>query len=74
MGLSGKGILLAIAEQLDMDALEIDPLTDLRSYGLDSVAMVSLEWAYRRANGANISYESFWQHATVVELLKNFAN
>ncbi|RLL41237.1 acyl carrier protein [Acinetobacter cumulans] len=67
--LSAKGILLAIAEQLDMDALEIDPLTDLRSYGLDSVAMVSLVGLWR-ANGANISYESFWQHATVVELLK----
>lgn len=67
--LSAKGILLAIAEQLDMDALEIDPLTDLRSYGLDSVAMVSLVGLWR-ANGANISYESFWLHATVVELLK----
>ena len=67
--LSAKGILLAIAEQLDMDALEIDPLTDLRSYGLDSVAMVSLVGLWR-ANGANITYERFWQHATAAELLQ----
>lgn len=67
--LSTKGILLAIAEQLNMDALDIDPTADLRSYGLDSVAMVSLVGLWR-ANGANISYELFWQHATLQELLK----
>ena len=32
--LSTKGIMLAVAEQLDMDALEIDPYVDLRNYGL----------------------------------------
>lgn len=67
--LSAKGILLALAEQLNMEALEIDPSTDLRSYGLDSVAMVSLVGLWR-ANGANITYESFWQHASVNELLQ----
>ena len=40
--LSTKGIMLAVAEQLDIDALEIDPYVDLRNYGLDSVAVVSL--------------------------------
>jgi hypothetical protein len=38
--LSTKGIMLAVAEQLDMDALEIDPYADLKQYGLDSVAVV----------------------------------
>ena len=67
--LSAKGILLAIAEQLDMDALEIDPLTDLRSYGLDSVAMVSLIGLWR-ANGANIRYEDFLDDASLKALLE----
>ncbi|WP_180063554.1 phosphopantetheine-binding protein [Acinetobacter sp. YH16042] len=71
--LSAKGILLAIAEQLDMDALEIDPLTDLRSYGLDSVAMVSLIGLWR-ANGANIRYEDFLDGASLKALLEKLLN
>jgi Aryl carrier domain len=67
--LSAKGILLAIAEQLDMDALEIDPLIDLRSYGLDSIAMVSLIGLWR-ANGANIRYEDFLDDASLKALLE----
>jgi aryl carrier-like protein len=66
--LSNKGILLAVAEQLDMDALELDPSQDLRSYGLDSVAMVSLIGLWR-ANGANIRYEDFLQHNSLQALL-----
>ena len=67
--ISAKGILLAIAEQLNMDALEIDPLQDLRSYGLDSVAMVSLIGLWR-ANGANIRYEDFLADASLKALLE----
>ncbi|CAB1213298.1 phosphopantetheine-binding protein [Acinetobacter bouvetii] len=66
--LSAKGILLAVAEQLDIEPLEIDPLQDLRSYGLDSVAIVSLIGLWR-ANGANITYEDFLQHASLAKLL-----
>lgn len=66
---SAKGILLAVAEQLNMDALEIDPLQDLRSYGLDSVAMMSLIGLWR-ANGANIRYEEFLADASLKALLE----
>ena len=59
--------MLAIAEQLDMDALEIDPYVDLRNYGLDSVAMVSLVGIWR-AHGANIRYEHVLQHPSLHEL------
>lgn len=67
--ISAKGILLAVAEQLNMDALEIDPLQDLRSYGLDSVAMMSLIGLWR-ANGANIRYEDFLADASLKALLE----
>ena len=66
--LSHKGILLAIAEQLDMDALEIDPEVDLRQYGLDSVAMVSLVGLWR-ANGAHIDYETMQHSCTLSQLM-----
>ena len=56
MVLSPKGILLAVAEHLDMEALEIDPTVKLIQYGLDSVSIVSLVGLWR-ANGANIQYE-----------------
>lgn len=56
--LSAQGILLAVAEQLDIEALEIDPTIPLQRYGLDSVAMVSLVGLWR-ANGANIRYDDF---------------
>ncbi len=67
--LSRKGILLAIAEQLDMDALDIDPHEDLRHYGLDSVSMVSLVGLWR-ANGANIRYEDLQSKPTLHGLLQ----
>lgn len=67
--ISAKGILLAVAEQLNMDALEIDPLQDLRGYGLDSVAMMSLIGLWR-ANGANIRYEDFLADASLKALLE----
>lgn len=67
--LSPKGILLAVAEQLEMEPLEIDPHTDLRSYGLDSVAMVSLVGLWR-GNGANIRYEDFLEDASLKALLE----
>ena len=67
--LSSKGILLAIAEQLDMDALDIDPHEDLRHYGLDSVSMVSLVGLWR-ANGANIRYEDMQSKPTLHGLLQ----
>ncbi len=65
--LSAKGIMLAVAEQLDMDALEIDPYVDLKNYGLDSVAMVSLIGIWR-AHGANIRYEDVLKHPSLHEL------
>ena len=65
--LSTKGIMLAIAEQLDMDALEIDPYVDLKNYGLDSVAMVSLVGVWR-AHGANIRYEDVLKHPSLHKL------
>ncbi|WP_104505797.1 phosphopantetheine-binding protein [Acinetobacter indicus] len=67
--LSSKGILLAIAEQLDMDALDIDQHEDLRHYGLDSVSMVSLVGLWR-ANGANIRYEDLQSKPTLHGLLQ----
>ncbi|QSG83634.1 phosphopantetheine-binding protein [Acinetobacter indicus] len=67
--LSRKGILLAIAERLDMDALDIDPHEDLRHYGLDSVSMVSLVGLWR-ANGANIRYEDMQSKPTLHGLLQ----
>ncbi|MGE8541304.1 phosphopantetheine-binding protein [Acinetobacter sp. ANC 3813] len=67
--LSSKGILLAVAEQLHMEALEIDLSVDLRQYGLDSVAIVSLIGLWR-ANGANIRYEDFLNHPTLQDLLQ----
>lgn len=67
--LSAKGILLAIAEQLDLEPLEIDPTQDLTRYGLDSVAMVSLVGLWR-ANGANIRYEDFLEHKSLERLLQ----
>lgn len=66
--LSDKGILFAIAEQLDLDPMEIDPYQDLRAYGLDSIAMVSLIGLWR-ANGANISYEDFLASCTLEKLM-----
>lgn len=48
-----KECLTAVAEQLNMDALEIDPDVDLKQYGLDSVAMVTLVGIWR-AHGANV--------------------
>ena len=65
--LSTKGIMLAVAEQLNMDALEIDPYVDLKNYGLDSVAMVSLVGVWR-AHGANIRYEDVLKHPSLHKL------
>lgn len=66
--LSSKGIMLAVAEQLDMDALDIDPYVDLRQYGLDSIAVVSLVGVWR-ANGANIRYEDVYEYPSLEELV-----
>lgn len=67
--LSYKGIVLAIAEQLDMDSLDIQPHVDLKDYGLDSVGMMSLVGLWR-ANGANIRYEDLLQHCSLAQLLE----
>ena len=66
--LSTKGIMLAVAEQLNMDALEIDPYVDLKQYGLDSIAIVSLVGVWR-AHGANITYEDVLKHNSLHELV-----
>ena len=66
--MSNKGILLAIAEQLGMEALEIDPTVDLRGYGLDSVAIVTLVGLWR-ANGAEVRYEDVLEHCTLQTLM-----
>ena len=52
---------------VDIDALEIDPYVDLRNYGLDSVAVVSLVGVWR-AHGDNIRYEDVRQHPSLHEL------
>lgn len=65
--LSAKGVLLALAEHLDMEPLKIDPTVPLNQYGLDSVAIVSLVGLWR-ANGANIQYEEI-RHATLQQVL-----
>lgn len=65
--LSIKGIMLAVAEQLDMDALEIDPYADLKQYGLDSVAVVSLVGTWR-AHGAELRYEDVLEHPSLHDL------
>ncbi|WOE32014.1 MULTISPECIES: phosphopantetheine-binding protein [unclassified Acinetobacter] len=67
--LSHKGIVLAIAEHLNLEPLEIDPNINLRLLGLDSVAMVSLVGLWR-ANGADIDYDNFQQHCSVNQLLQ----
>lgn len=67
--LSSKGVLLAIAEHLALEPLEIDPDMDLRILGLDSVAMVSLVGLWR-ANGAEINYEAFQAQCSVKQLLQ----
>ena len=67
--LSAKGILLAVAEQLNMDALDIDPSKDLNGYGLDSIAMVSLVGLWR-ANGAEIRYEDLSSRINMLQLLQ----
>ena len=67
--LSDRGILLAVAEQLDLAPLDINPEADLRDYGLDSVAMVTLI-GLCRANGANITYEAFLTHCTLEKLVE----
>lgn len=66
--LSAKGILLAIAEQLDLEPLEIDPTIDLRLLGLDSVAIVSLIGLWR-ANGIHMRYEDFDEKNTLASLM-----
>lgn len=71
--LSEKGILLAVAEQLDMDVLEIDPYYDLKLYGLDSVGIVSLVGLWR-ANGAHIRYEDFENSIHLVDLIHHIKN
>ena len=71
--LSEKGILLAVAELLDMDALEIDPYYDLKLYGLDSVGIVSLVGLWR-ANGAHIRYEDFEKSIHLVDLIHHIKN
>ena len=66
--LSRKGIVYAIAEQLDMDPLDIDPSTDLRDYGLDSVAQVTLVGLWR-ANGARVRYDDLLIHSRLEQLI-----
>lgn len=66
--LSAKGILLAIAEQLDIESLELNPTENLKAYGLDSVAIVDLIGLWR-ANGANICYEDFVGHVSLEKLM-----
>lgn len=66
--LSTKGIMLAVAEQLNMDALEIDPDIDLKQYGLDSVAIVTLVGVWR-AHGANVRYEDVLVHPSLHDLM-----
>ena len=66
--LSSKGIMLAIAEHLNMDALDIDPTVDLHRYGLDSVMVMSLVATWR-AHGANISYEDVLERASLQALV-----
>jgi len=65
--LSTKGIMLAVAEQLNIDALEIDPYADLKQYGLDSVAVVSLVGTWR-AHGADLRYEDVLEHSSLHDL------
>ena len=66
--LSTKGIMFAVAEQLNMDALEIDPYVDLRQYGLDSVSIVTLVGVWR-AHGAHVRYEDVLEHASLHDLV-----
>ena len=67
--LSDRGILLAVAEQLDLAPLDINPAVDLRDYGLDSVAIVTLI-ALWRVNGVNITYEDFLTYCTLEKIVK----
>ena len=65
---SAKGILLALAEQLDIEPLEIDPTANLKDYGLDSIGIVELIGLWR-ANGAEIRYEDFVGHVSLQKIL-----
>lgn len=71
--LSSKGILLAIAEALDIEPLEIDPNQYLSSYGLNSASIVSLVELWR-ANGSNIRYEDFKSESTLASLMNYLLN
>jgi len=66
--LSPKGIMLAVAEQLNLDVLEIDPEVDLKQYGLDSVAMVTLVGIWR-VHEANIRYEDLLEYNSLHSLV-----
>lgn len=71
--LSDQGILLAVAEYLEIEPLEIDPYQDLRQVGLDSVAMLSLIGLWR-ANGADINFEYFSNNCTLSALMQRLKN
>lgn len=70
--LSDKGILLAIAEQVERHPMEIHPEIDLRNYGLDQSAVNYLVDLWR-ANGASLSAEEIMRAPTlqhIMQLLK----
>lgn len=71
--LSDKGVLLAIAEQVERHPMEIHPEIDLRNYGLDQSAVNYLVDLWR-ANGASLSAEELMQAPIlqhIMQLLKH---
>ena len=67
--LSERGILLAIAEILDIEPLELDLGQALQDYALDSIAVMSLVGLWR-ANGVDISYEDVLSSQNLEKLIK----
>ena len=70
--LSEKGIIYAVAEQLDIEPLELDLARDLHTYALGSDAIMSLI-ALWRANGANISDDDVIRCKNLNNLIQQLA-
>lgn len=67
--LSERGILLAIAEILDIEPLELDLGQALQDYAVDSIVVMSLVGLWR-ANGVDISYEDVLSSQNLEKLIK----
>lgn len=66
--LSIKGLMLAVAEVLNIDVLEIDPYIELKHYGLTFAGCEYLLNLWR-SHGANIEIQDFTLYPTLHDLV-----